>query len=379
MFLPLGSDVPLKRATRVTPVLIGISIALALAQLVSAAATPGEPDRLTETLALVPGKSPWWTWITYAFVHGGFMHLAGNCIFLFVFGQPVEDRLGRICFTALYVLGGVAAGLAEALLQGVHAIIGASGSISAIAGAFLVLFPRSGIRIFMFFIMVGVVLVPAWIFILLHVVWDFSKLGNAGNTAVGAHLGGYVFGAAIAAAGLATGLLKREGLDLFTLSRQAARRRAIREASGHLRSKSRVDPARPADPQIEAIARARADVLTRLSAGDHDGAISGYHALLRAHGNVPHACTLPRERQYEIANLIYQRADHQTAAIAYARFLETYPNDAEAPTVRLMLGMVNARYLNDPVAAKRLIADALPNLREESHSALARQLLAELG
>lgn len=379
MFLPLGSDVPLKRATRTTPVLIGISIALAIVQLVSASANPGEPDRLAQSLALVPGKSPWWTWLTYAFVHGGFMHLAGNCLFLFVFGPPVEDRLGRSCFALLYVLGAVAAGLAEAILQGIHPLIGASGSISAIAGAFLVLFPRSGIRIFMFFLVVGMVTVPAWIFILLHVVWDFSKLGNAGNTAVGAHLGGYVFGAGIAAAGLATGLLKREGFDLFTLSRQAARRRAIREASGHITRKSRVDSTRPVDPQVDAIARARADVLTRLSGADHDGAIKSYHALLREHGNVPHACTLPRERQYQIANLIYQRADHQTAAIAYARFLETYPTDTEAPTVRLMLGMVNARYLNDPIAAKRLIAEALPNLRDESQSALARQLLAELG
>lgn len=379
MFLPLGSDVPLKRATRITPVLIGLSIALALTQLLTSNLNPQDPDRLTRTLALLPGESPWWTWITYAFVHGGFMHLAGNCLFLFVFGPPVEDRLGRISYLALYLLGAVAAGLAEALLQGIHPLIGASGSISAVAGAFLILFPRSGIRIFLLFILIGVVTIPAWIFILLHILWDFTKLGNAGNTAVGAHLGGYAFGAAIAAGGLATGLLKREGFDLFTLGKQASRRRAIREASGRATRKPLADPARPADPKTEAIARARADVLTRLSAGDHDGAIAGYHALLREHGNNPHACSLPRERQYEIANHLFQRADHQTAAIAYSRFLETYPNDTEAPTVRLMLGMVNARYLNDPVAAKRLIADALPNLRDDQQAALARQLLAELG
>ena len=379
MFLPLGSDVPLKRAPRVTPILLGLSIALALAQLITSNLTPDDPDRLTMTLALIPGHSPWWTWITYAFVHGGFMHLAGNCLFLFVFGQPVEDRLGRVCFILLYVLGGVAAGIAEALLQGVHPVIGASGSISAVAGAFLILFPRSGIRIFLFFVLIGVVTIPAWIFILLHVLWDFTKLGNSGNTAVGAHLGGYAFGAALAAAGLATGLLKREGFDIFTLSKQASRRRAIRDASNHLTRKARVDPAKPADPQIESIARARADVLTRLSAGDHDGAIASYHALLKEHGNVPHACALPRERQYEIANHLFQRADHQTAAIAYARFLDTYPTDTEAPTVRLMLGLVNARYLNDPTLAKRLITDALPNLRDEHQTALARQLLSELG
>lgn len=379
MFLPLGSDVRLRRSTVITHVLIGLSIALAIAQLVTAAGGQGDGDRLARALALVPGQSPWWTWVTYAFMHGGFMHLAGNCVFLFVFGPPVEDRLGRIGFTLLYILGGIAAGLAEAVLQGVHPIIGASGSISAVAGAFLVLFPRSGIRIFMLFILMGMVIVPAWIFIVLHIVWDFSKLGGAGDTAVGAHLGGYLFGAAVAMVGLATGLLKREGLDLFTLGRQAARRRAIREASQRSLGRVRVESARPPDPLVEAVAHARADVLTRIGAGDHDGAIDGYRALLRNHGNTPHACTLPRERQYEIANHLFQRADHQTAAIAYSRFLDSYGADAEAPTVRLMLGLVNARYLNDPVAAKRLISEALPALRDEQQAALARQLLAELG
>lgn len=363
-----------------TRLMLAMSIAAAVAQLAYGNMVEDGGERWAETFALVAGRSPWWTWVTYAFVHGGFMHLAGNCLFLFVFGPPVEDRMGRVGFVGLYVAGAVFAGLSERLLQGVHPIIGASGAISAVAGAFLVLFPRSGVRIFIFFILIGVVTFPAWVFILFHVAWDFLKLGtDAGGTAVGAHLGGYVFGMAIASLCLVSGLVKREGLDLFSLGRHAARRRAIKEASFQATRRSRVEASRPIDPQAEAIARARATVLGRIESADHAGAIVAYQDLLGEFGHLEHAVTLPRERQYEIANRLFERGDHATAAIAYRRFLDAYPTDAEAPTVRLMLGLVNARYLNDPITAKRLIGDALPRLRDEAQIALGRQILAELG
>ncbi|MBX3361271.1 MAG: rhomboid family intramembrane serine protease [Phycisphaeraceae bacterium] len=380
MLIPLGSDVHLRRPPLLTHVMLGISIAAAAAQLVYGALSDGGAERVSRAFALQPGVSPWWTWITYAFMHGGFLHLTGNCLFLFVFGPPVEDRLGRIGYTALYLAGAIFAGLAEWGLRGPHPMVGASGAISAVAGAFLVMFPRSGVRIFVFFILIGVLTFPAWMFILFHITWDFLKLGTgAGRTAVGAHLGGYFFGFVVASICMASGLVKREGLDLFSLGKQASRRRAIKEASFRAAKHTRIEAARPPDPQSEAIALARADVLGKLSEGDHAGAITAYRSLLGTFGHLSHAVTLPRERQYEIANRLFEQGEHATASIAYQRFLDAYNADGEAPTVRLMLGLVSARYLNDPVAAKRLIADALPNLRDESQAALARQLLAELG
>lgn len=380
MLIPLGSDVPLRRPALLTHVLLGASLVVAVAQLIYGASVEGGAEKWGRTLALLPGVSPWWTWITYAFVHGGFMHLAGNCLFLFVFGPPVEDRLGRVRYLGLYVGGAVFAGLAERLLQGLHPMIGASGAISAVAGAFLVLFSRSGVRIFVFFILIGVVTFPAWVFILFHIAFDFLKLGTgAGRTAVGAHIGGYAFGAAVASLCLATKLVKREGLDIFTLGKQVARKRAMKEASFLAARKAKLEASRPPDPQIEAIAVARAAVLNKLNAFDHAGAIVAYQDLLGRFGHMKHAVTLPRERQYEIANRLFERGEHTTAAIAYQRFLDAFSSDSESPTVRLMLGLVNARYLNDPIAAKRLVNEALPNLRDDQHAALARQLLAELG
>lgn len=380
MLIPLGSDVPLRRPAVLTHALLGASLVMAVAQLVYGASVEGGAEKWGRSLALLPGVSPWWTWITYAFVHGGFMHLAGNCLFLFVFGPPVEDRLGRVRYLGLYVGGAVFAGLAERLLQGLHPMIGASGAISAVAGAFLVLFSKSGVRLFIFFILIGVVTFPAWVFILFHVAWDFLKLGtDAGNTAVGAHIGGYVFGAAVGSLCLATKLVKREGLDIFTMGKQVARKRAMKEASFLAARKAKFEASKPPDPQIEAIALARAVVLDKLNAFDHAGAVAAYRELLGRFGHLKHAVTLPRERQYEIANRLFERGDHTTASIAYQRFLDAYATDGEAPTVRLMLGLVSARYLNDPIAAKRLINEAMPSLKDDQHAALARQLLAELG
>ncbi len=380
MLIPLGSDVPLRRPAVVTHALLGASLVMAVAQLIYGASVEGGAEMWGRSLALLPGVSPWWTWISYAFVHGGFMHLAGNCLFLFVFGPPVEDRLGRVRYLGLYVGGAVFAGLAERLLQGLHPMIGASGAISAVAGAFLVLFSRSGVRLFIFFILIGVVTFPAWVFILFHVAWDFLKLGtDAGNTAVGAHIGGYVFGAAVGSLCLATKLVKREGLDIFTMGKQVARKRAMKEASFLAARKAKFEASKPPDPQVEAIARARAVVLDALNALDHAGAVAAYRELLGRFGHLKHAVTLPRERQYEIANRLFERGDHTTASIAYQRFLEAYATDGEAPTVRLMLGLVSARYLNDPITAKRLINEALPSLKDDQHAALARQLLTELG
>lgn len=382
MIIPIGSDIPLRRPTLVTYALIGACVAAAISELIFGAANPARRDELRTLLALFPGQSGWWSWVTYAFLHGGFLHLAGNCVFLFVFGPPVEDRLGRVGFTALYVLGAIMAGVAEFLLRGAHPMIGASGSISAVAGAFLILFPRSGVRVFLFFIIIGVISIPAWVFILMHVAWDFLKLGtDAGNTAVGAHLGGYAFGAAIAAILLATGLVKREGLDILSLGRQASRRRAIKAATFAQANAKRemAERARKPDPKADAIAHARGQVLTKLGDADVSGAIESYKALLRQFGDQASACTLPRERQYEIANRLFERGDHQTAAIAYTRFLDLFPRDTEAPTVKLMLGLLNARYLNDPIAAKSMIHDALPALSDDGQKSLANQLLADLG
>lgn len=149
-----------------------------------------------------PGKS----WLASVFVamflHGGWLHIAGNMLFLWVFGNNVEDRLGRLLFVLFYVLGGLAAtGLQLAFdPSSVVPNLGASGAIAAILGAYAVLFPRARVRTLVIFFFITVMELPA-VFVLgaWFVLQLFSGVGGLstevnGGVAYWAHVGGFAFG-----------------------------------------------------------------------------------------------------------------------------------------------------------------------------------------
>jgi membrane associated rhomboid family serine protease len=140
------------------------------------------------------------------FLHGGWLHIAGNMLFLWIFGNNVEDRLKRPLFIAFYFLGGLAA-TALQLAFGPNSTIpnvGASGAIAAILGAYLVLFPRARVYTIVFFFFITAIELPAiavlgfWFVLQL-----FSGVGSIGGDVSGgvaywAHVGGFAFGAAVA-------------------------------------------------------------------------------------------------------------------------------------------------------------------------------------
>jgi len=143
----------------------------------------------------------WLPFLTSMFLHGGFLHILGNMWFLYIFGDNVEDRLGHIRYLVFYLLCGVAAGLIHLLTNWNSKIptIGASGAISGVMGAYLLLYPRSRIMtlipIFFFFQFVEL---PAFIFL---GYWLLIQLFSAGLTPRGvggvawwAHIGGFVAG-----------------------------------------------------------------------------------------------------------------------------------------------------------------------------------------
>jgi membrane associated rhomboid family serine protease len=148
--------------------------------------------------------------ITSLFLHGGWLHLLGNMLYLWIFGNNIEDRLGPVGFLAFYLLGGVAAALTQVAVapdSGVP-IIGASGAIAATLGAYLVLFPRARILSLVFLgffyqlIEVPALLVLGFWFVL-QLISGFASLGatNAqGGVAFFAHIGGFVGGALVAVA-----------------------------------------------------------------------------------------------------------------------------------------------------------------------------------
>jgi TolA-binding protein len=99
-------------------------------------------------------------------------------------------------------------------------------------------------------------------------------------------------------------------------------------------------------------------------------------------GRPPGAGDLPplgRRQLYEIANRLFQQADYVNASDAYRQFLDAYESDPETPRVLLMLGLINARFLNDPTEAKRLLTRAAEQLGSEEETQLAKELLEEIG
>jgi len=144
------------------------------------------------------------TLITSMFLHGGWLHIGGNMLYLWIFGNNIEDRLGAVRFIAFYFLTGLAAGFLQIVIDpsSRSPMVGASGAIAGVLGGYIVLFPRARVQtLVFFFIFVQVVSVPA---VLLLGWWFFLQLLNgvmslgeyaSGGVAFFAHIGGFIAGA----------------------------------------------------------------------------------------------------------------------------------------------------------------------------------------
>lgn len=202
--LPMEVYNPVRRPPVATYALIGITILVFLLQL-------GAPDGLIGGYALVPSAfvhrvAPW-TILTSMFLHGGPLHLAGNMYFLGVFGDNVEDRLGIVEYLGLYFVGGIGAALAHIAADPTSPVplVGASGAISAVLGAYLYFFPHRRIYMLIFFVLRRIRAV--WylgLWLLLQ--FSFAASGTPG-VAWWAHIGG--FGVGLAAAALHRAALRR--------------------------------------------------------------------------------------------------------------------------------------------------------------------------
>ena len=134
------------------------------------------------------------------FLHASWIHLLGNMLFLWIFGNNVEDRLGPVWYLGFYLLGGVVATAAQLSTDPTSTapLLGASGAIAAVMGAYLLWFPRARILTWLAFLLIIVVEVPAWIVLGFWFVSQFFTQANSG-VAWMAHVGGFVYGIAIAA------------------------------------------------------------------------------------------------------------------------------------------------------------------------------------
>jgi membrane associated rhomboid family serine protease len=141
------------------------------------------------------------------FLHGGWLHIGGNMLFLYIFGNNIEDRLGSVRFVLFYLLGGVAAAALQIAFSPDSTIpnVGASGAIAAVLGAYIVLYPRARVTTAVFFFLITLIELPAMVVLgIWFVLQLFDGIGGLGADVNGgvayfAHVGGFVFGAAVAA------------------------------------------------------------------------------------------------------------------------------------------------------------------------------------
>jgi len=201
--IPLRDVIPSRTVPFITITIIVINV---LAWFVELGQGPRELNRFLYVYGLVPGDFRAATLVTSMFLHGSWSHILGNMLYLWIFGDNVEDRCGHGRFVVFYLLCGFAAGAGQILMNPDSMIptIGASGAIAGIMGAYFVLYPHSRVLTFIPFPLFNIVEVPA---IFLLGFWFLMQLFNAGTVAAtagtsgggvafAAHIVGFVFGVA---------------------------------------------------------------------------------------------------------------------------------------------------------------------------------------
>ena len=162
-------------------------------------------NELYGTWAMIPAEitagQSFETVLTSMFLHAGWMHLAGNMLFLFIFGDNMEDEMGHLPYLAFYLASGVAAALIQVGSEPLSNIptVGASGAIAGVMGGYMLLFPKARVDIFIFLlIIIRIIPIPAWVMLAIWFAMQFiGGLGapaGEGGVAYWAHAGGFVAG-----------------------------------------------------------------------------------------------------------------------------------------------------------------------------------------
>ncbi len=201
---PIRDHNPSETRPIVTVALIVINL-LVFVSYRSISSDPAALAGFYQNWGLIPAHlsagADWYTLITSMFLHGGFMHLGGNILFLWIFGDNLEDKLGHVGFLAFYLVCGAAAGFAQFAANPASLVptIGASGAIAGVMGGYLLLYPKARIDVlFIFIIIFKIFPVPAWV--VLGVWFGFQLINglsadiSGGGVAFWAHVGGFVAG-----------------------------------------------------------------------------------------------------------------------------------------------------------------------------------------
>ena len=332
-----------------------------------------------------PGQLYLWQFVSYAFLHGGLMHIIGNMFFLYLFGNNVNDKLGHIGYLCFYLAGAVFSAIGHTLMS-TASVLGASGAVAAVTGAYLVLFPQTLITVFYWLFFIGMVEVPALYFIAFKMIlFDNVIARYTPHVAYDAHLAGYAFGIAASFGLLATGLIAGSSFDLWAMIKRWNRRRHYRDVvtsgydpftvqTGTRRIKAKEVKSPAQQKKEEKTRKLRSEISNRILERNLPAAAEAYLELIRHDSEQ----ILPRQQLLDIANQLAGDKKPVESAQAYEQFLIHYSNYEYAEQVELMLGILYSRYLNQPDLAVRHLQVAAKKLSDPDQLKMCQDELAQL-
>lgn len=344
-----------------------------------------EPLRTwAQAFMLIPDHPYIWQFVSYAFLHGSLMHILGNMYFLYIFGNNVNDKLGNIGYFCFYLGGAVFSGLGHAALHN-SPVLGASGAVAAVTGAYLILFPQTLITVLYFFIFIGTFEMKAMYFIAFKLIfWDniLQKHVSQASIAFDAHLAGYAFGAVVVMGLLAVKLIDSGYGDMWGMLRQWNRRRQFRDTVsdtafdpwGRKPVSAKGSSATANEAKTNQILELRGQISQAMNQHNTSDATRLYETLL---GIDPHQ-VLPRQLQLDIANQLMADGKWDLSAKAYELFLASNSTYEYREQVYLMLGLLYGRYLDQTPRALDYLSRAKDRLSDAGQKSLCIQEIQRL-
>jgi len=393
MILPIRTSIRPRRTPYCNYVLIAVNVIIFLLtyspRVVLVHGQPfEEPLRLwAELFMLTPAHLHLWQFVSYAFLHGGFMHIIGNMFFLYLFGNNVNDKLGSVGYLCFYLGGAVFSGIGHTLLNNAPAV-GASGAVAAVTGAYFVLFPKTLVTVlYWLFFFIDTIDLPAFYFIGLKLILiDNVIVRTTPHVAYDAHLAGYAFGIAASLLLLGTRLIGRDQSDLWFMLRQWSRRRRYRDtvSDGYDPFKGRMGrkpvsvkevQKTPAGREYdEKTVELRNEIVRLIGQRNLSEAAKLYIDLTET---APEH-VLPERYQLDVANQLMSIGKWPQSAQAYEKFLTHYKSYGYIEQVQLMLGILYSRYLHAPAKATEYLKAAREKLTDAGQIKMCEEELAKL-
>ena len=333
-------------------------------------------DAAMRRYTYVPADPSLFTAFTSMFMHADWMHLLGNMLFLWIFGDNVEARLGRVGYLAAYLATGLFAGVAHGLSDVSSAIpsLGASGAISGVQGLYLVAFPKNRVKLLIIYYIVRVIRVPAigimlfW-FIMNDVLPTVSSLGrtSGGGVAHMAHIGGFVSGILLcfvmrpAVKSLAapnrgmdySGDPLGPGRSIWGNARGPTRWDSGRGVGGYVGgggTRQRAGVFASDTAPLDGLSLDE-QILTLWRAGRFSQAAATLADALRSGRRV----TLPDAEFLRLSGRLYEEGRYDDAKTAFEAYLRTNPRDAGTSVASFALGMIASRREGDVDRARSLL------------------------